>query len=139
MRHMIVNFTDLDLKKDDPIEIIGQKVQDKLGVSLDDLQKVIGAKVAETASTLAADMPCIAPFGDYSKLLDKSELIEDFLKTEACKPDHWTLQVIAENQTNKTLIQFTFTCKAIDSEDFKGFVFVSKSGKIRHSFAQNDN
>ena len=76
--------------------------------------------------------------GNYEKLIEDNEGMAEFLKTEGHKPEHWELHYISCGE-NDALIQFMFMNKAIDQGDtFKGLVYVSKSGKIRHAFAQGD-
>lgn len=113
------------------------QLQEKLGIKIIDLQNSIAEWIVKNAEELAQDFTNIAPMGDYGALLEDNDSMADFLKQEVIKPEHWLLMGVKPSD-NPNMIQFLFDCDAIDDGDtFKGFVFVSKSGKIRHSFAQN--
>jgi hypothetical protein len=132
---MIKNLDYFDLKEGDDNETVIKKVTDKLGVSIDQMKEAISLAVQTKASDIALDIFNIAPFGDYSKLLEDSDSIVDFLKTEAYKPEHWELECFNLEKSN--LIKFIFVCNAIDDGDLlEGFVFVNEAGKIKHAFAQ---
>lgn len=136
---MIEKFEDLDLKQEDKMEDVEQKIQEKLGVSIPEMREKLSSYVLEHAEELTHEFANIAPLGDYSKLMEDNDSMSTFLKTEAYKTDHWKLFGVRQHDTQPTLIVFEFRNHAVDDgENFEGFVFVSKAGKIRHAFAQGD-
>jgi hypothetical protein len=138
---MIEKFEDLDLEKVETPEQVDEKIQEKLGVNLMELKEKISAYVVDKAEELTHEFVNIAPLGDYSNLLEDNDSMADFLKSEAYKPEHWKLLGIRISDVNKSLLSFEFANDAVDDGDvFKGFAYVSFSGKIRHIFAVgNDN
>lgn len=137
---MIENLADLELKEEDKAEDVDKKIQEKLGVSILEMQQKLSAYVVEHAEELTHEFVNIAPLGKYEDLLEDNDSMAEFLKTEAHKPEHWLIYSIRQNETNQTLLSFDFKNVAVDEgETMEGFVFVSKSGKIRHAFAQGEN
>lgn len=113
------------------------KLQEKLGLKIIDLQNALCDWIKRNAEELSQEFVNIAPSGDYARLLEDNDSLAVFLKEESAKPEHWKLFGMKPSD-NPNMIQFMFDCTVVDDGDtFKGFVFVSKSGKIRHSFAQN--
>lgn len=128
---------DLGLEEGAGAEKWDEQLQEKLGVKVVDLQNSLCEWIKNNCEELTHEFVNIAPSGDYGNLLEDNDSMADFLKNEAAKPEHWKLMSVRESD-NPNMIQFMFDCAAVDEGDtFKGFVFVSKSGKIRHSFAQN--
>jgi hypothetical protein len=130
-----------DLSKEDYDEAnVAAKIQVKLGTSLDQMREALSKSVIDRAEELTLDFVNIAPMGDYEKLLENNDDMADFLKTEAHKLEHWRLFKIFESDVNKDLLSFVFQNVAIDDgENFEGFVFVTKSGKIKHAFARMES
>jgi dsDNA-binding SOS-regulon protein len=126
------------LSKDAYDEVtVALKIQEKLGTTVGQMQEALSKSVVERAEELTLDFPNIAPLGDYDKLLEDNDSMAEFLKTEAHKPEHWKLDGIRLSDLNKELISFIFNNVAVDDgTTFKGFVFTTKLGKIKHSFAQ---
>lgn len=113
------------------------KLQEKLGLKIVDLQNSIGEWINKNAEELAQEFVNIAPSGDYGALIEDNDGLASYLKQEAAKPEYWEMAGVV-SCADPNMIKFTFDCTIVDDGDtFKGFVFVSKSGKIRHSFAQN--
>jgi hypothetical protein len=136
---MIEKFADLGFEVDDKLEQITQKVEDKLGIKVLEMQEALGNYTRDKAEELSQQFVNICPLGNYEKMLEDNDSMAEFLKTEASKAEHWKLHYIQPSDANPALIQFAFVCDAVDEGDtFKGFVFVSKSGKIRHAFAQGE-
>lgn len=120
-------------------EKINATLQEKLGVGLENLRNSLCESIKTRAEELALDLPNIAPYNDYGKLLEDNDGMATFLRDEASKLENWLLNVIQEDNKNKTLIKFLFLNKAVDDGHvLEGLVFVSKSGVIRHAFAQVD-
>lgn len=127
----------LGLDDDDTAETIAVKVQEKLGTSLGTMQEALSKSLAERAEEMTLEMPNIAPMGDYDKLIEDNDGMAEFLKTEAHKSEHWKLYEIKVSDVKKDLLSFVFANMAVDDGDsLKGFVFVSKTGKIKHVFPQ---
>jgi hypothetical protein len=120
-------------------KIIDLALQEKLNIGLDNLRSSLSESVKNRAEELALDLPNIAPYNDYGKLLEDNDSMATFLREEASKPENWFFDTFQEDQTNKNLIKFLFANKAVDDgRVLEGIVFVNKSGIIRHSFAQVD-
>lgn len=127
----------LGLTDEDTIETVAVKTQEKLGTSIGQMQEALSKAVLSRAEELTLDFPNIAPLGDYEKLIEDNDGMTEFLKTEGHKPEHWKLYGINVSDLNKNLLSFIFHNMVVDDgSTFKGFVFVSKSGKIKHAFAQ---
>lgn len=137
---MITTTADLelnDIKPDDPQiwEKLDFKLKEKLNIALDEIKKSITDYVASHAEELSLNLPNIAPYGDYSKLLEDNDSMSDFLKTEGIKPENWVLHSISDHEMHKQLLRFEFVCTAIDDEEvLSGKAFISKAGIIRHAF-----
>lgn len=125
----------LDLKDEDTAETIAAKVQEKMGVSFGQMQEALAKSLVDRAEEMTLEMMNIAPHGDYEKLIEDNDGMADFLKTEAQKPENWKLYGIKSSDVKKDLISFVFVNMAVDDGDkLQGFVFVSKTGKIKHAF-----
>lgn len=146
---MIDSIKDLELneilKDFDKLEVneIEEKIdavlQEKLGVGLENLRNALCESIKTRAEELALDLPNIAPYNDYGKLLEDNDSMATFLRDEASKLENWLLNSLQDDSKNKTLIKFLFLNKAVDDGHvLEGLVFVSKSGVIRHAFAQVD-
>jgi hypothetical protein len=132
----IIEFFDLSKEEYDE-DKVAAKIQEKLGTTLNQMKDALSKSVQERAEELTLDFVNIAPMGDYEKLLEDNDGMADFLKLEAHKPEHWKLESIFVNTVNKELLSFVFKNIAVDDgEGFEGFVFVTKTGKIKHAFAQ---
>lgn len=141
---MIESVEDLGLKVLDdikePEEVLkklNEILTEKLGHSLEDIKKPLLEHVKSHAEELALELPNIAPFGDYGKLLEDNDGMANFLKTDAADPKHWLINLISGDDKFEQLIRVVFKCLAVDDGDtLKGTVFISKAGVIRHAFAQ---
>lgn len=135
---MIEKIEDLGLSDKESIEEISLLLKERLGISLEEIKLYLSSVVSSKADTIAKDFINIAPDGNYENLLRETEDIENFLKNEACKPEFWKLKYLSLKEPH-SLIDFVFYCTAVDDGDtFVGHVLVSKSGKIRHAFAQGE-
>lgn len=137
---MIEKVEDLDLKPENTFEEMLVILQEKLGISVNEMQMALSASVQEKAHALTHEFTNIAPMGDYSKLLEDNDSMAEFLHTEAHKPEHWVLSTFRTNGgTGPEMLKFTFKNFAVDDgEAMSGFVFVSFNGKIKHAFAQGN-
>lgn len=136
---MVEKFADLGLEKAETVEQAEQMVQEKLGISFLEMREALSSYVISKAEELTHEFVNIAPLGDYGKLLEDNDSMAEFLKTEAHKPEHWEIQAVRPSDVQKELISFEFGNNAVDDGDiFKGFVYVSLQGKIKHAFAQGD-
>jgi|SRR5579859_612883 len=113
------------------------KVKNKLGDNcVIEMQNALSKSVIKRAEELSVDCINIAPFGAYNKILEEKDLIINFLKTEAHKPDYWNLFRLEFNPI-KELIVFYFYNSSVDTgETLSGLVFTTKTGKIKHAFAK---
>jgi hypothetical protein len=132
----VIEFFGLSRDKYDE-ENVSDKIQNKLGVSILQMKEILSKSVQDRAEEMTLELTNIAPFGDYEKMIEDNDGMASFLKTEAHKVEHWNLYGIEVSSMNKELLSFIFRNPSIDDgETFEGFVFVSKSGKIRHAFAR---
>jgi len=120
-------------------ELLDQRLQEKMGLSLEILKQSVCDAIKTRAEEVALDLPNIAPYGDYGAMLEDNDSMTSFLKDEASKPENWMLYSIAPDHKNENLLKFLLKCKAVDDGDvLQGLVFTNKSGMIRHSFCQVD-
>lgn len=120
-------------------ELLDQRLQEKLGLSLEKLKQSVCDSIKERAEEVALDLPNIAPYGDYGAMLEDNDSMTSFLKDEASKPENWILFSIAPDHKNENLLKFLLKNKAVDDGGvLQGLVFTNKSGVIRHSFCQVD-
>lgn len=134
---MIETIADLELDLIDEIEMVNNKILEKLGISIQEMKDALSSYVSNSGSELLTEFVNIAPLGDYSKMLESNDQMEDFLKVEAHKPEHWVLSGIRTTDQDKKLLTFKFDNDSVDDGDiFKGYVYVSFDGKIKHAFAQ---
>lgn len=136
---MIENFSDLGLlPTDEEEEDIDKKVQEKLGVSLlvmkENLAKYLS--LDDHVDEIVGNLINIAPYGDYSELMEDILPMSLFIKSDVAKVENWKLEGIHVIHQS---LQFVFVSTAVDDGDsFKGFVLVSFSGKIQHAFCQGE-
>ena len=133
-----LDLDSLDLEADDLDQKLDVLLQEKLGIGLELIKTTLHDYVKNNAEQLALDLPNIAPYDDYGAMLEDNDSMATFLRNEASKLENWLLYSIQEDAKNTTLLKFTFKNPAVDDGKLSGLVFVSKSGKIRHSFAQVD-
>lgn len=138
---MIEDIKDLklqELKDDFKEEDVDALIVEHLGTPLLNMKEAICKFVNEKAEELTHDFNNIAPHGKYDELIEDNDGMAEFLKKDASNPEFWKIQSISP-VTDKPMLNFCFVCTAVDDgEEFKGYVFVSKSGVIRHAFAQNE-
>jgi len=134
---MVESFKDLLPEEVKTPEEIDKVLQEKLGIGLSEMARALSDSLLERTEELAEELMNIAPYGDYSKLMEEKDGITKFLQDEASKPENWKIQFIEAKKEKDQLIEFVFFNKSVDDGDIlKGFVFVGLSGKIRHAFAQ---
>jgi hypothetical protein len=128
------------LTEEDNAEAVGKKIEAKIGIAISVMQEALSKATMERAEELTLEIPNIAPLGDYEKLIEDNDGMAQFLKMEGHKPEHWKLYGIKGSDLQKELISFVFTNLGVDQGDtLKGFVFVTKTGKIKHAFPQYEN
>lgn len=134
---MIEDWDELGLTEGGGTEQWSLQFQEKLGLNIETLQAAIGEWVISHSEELAKEFVNIAPNGDYSKLLEDKESMAAYLKAEASHPQHWKL---VEAKADHNLLAVMFDNQIVDEgASLRGFVYVGKSGKIRHAFAQNQD
>jgi hypothetical protein len=132
-----LDLDSLDLEADDLDEKLNAILQEKLGIGLVEIKNTLHDYLKNNAEQIALDLPNIVPYNDYGAMLEDNDSMAAFLRDESSKLENWLLYSIQEDNKNTTLLKFTFRNPSIDEgEALTGLVFVSKSGKIRHSFAQ---
>jgi hypothetical protein len=135
---MLESFKDLKLDKDiETVEKLVECILSQVDLKLEDCYEVLTASLKQRAEELLVDIENIAPYGDYSSLIENPNQFLPFLQNEAAKPENWELSFIDTIKGNDKLLEFIFVNKALDDGDLlKGFVFVSPNGKVRHAFCQ---
>ncbi len=134
---MIESYNDLEITKEDEAEDIEKKVQEKLGLSFNQMYERLADYINDNVDIVIEDMINIAPYGDYGELLEEVGGMVDFLKLEVIKPENWRLEGV--KSMNEQALQFRFASEAVDDGDtFKGFVVVSFAGKIQHAFCHGE-
>lgn len=112
-------------------------LEEKLGLTIKDMQMAITDWLQTNAEKVAQDFFNIVPNGEYGLLIEEPNSIVEYLRTEATKLEHWSL---SEARVRDNMIGLVFDCKAVDEGDtFKGFIFITRNGKIKHAFAQNQD
>jgi len=125
----------IDLKAEDYLEKINSILQEKLGVGFKEIKSPLIDYVKSHAEELSLSFPNIAPHGDYSKMIEDNDGMSNFLKSLE-NLDDWKVLSIDED-TKFNLLKFSFVSIAVDDGDsLEGFTYLSKDGKIKHSFAQ---
>ena len=128
-----------DLVSDDikTPEDLDKVLQERLGISLQEMTHALTDSLRQRAEEVAEDCFSVAPYGDYSKMIEDPEGVAKFFRDEAAKPEHWKLEFFEMKKKGDQLIEFIFNNTAVDDGDIlKGFVFVGLSGTIRHAFCQ---
>jgi hypothetical protein len=138
---MIEKIEDLDLKKEDTQQDLDQILQEKLGVSLSAMTSVLQQYTQEHAEELASNFFVIVPNGDYGCLLEDQVKIASFIREEASSPHNWIpgLLSVYDDKKQAPMLKVAFLNKAVDDgNSMIGYVFVSFSGNILHSFVHGD-
>lgn len=134
---MIETFKDLVGDDAKTPEDIDERLKEKLGIGLKEMAGALCDALKARAEDVAEDCYSIAPYGDYSKMIEEPEGVVKFLREEASKPEHWKLEFLEVKKKEDKLIEFVFVNSSVDDGDIlKGFVFVGFSGLIRHAFCQ---
>jgi len=134
---MVETFKDLVGEDVKTPEDIDAKLKEKLGIGLQEMSYALCDSLRQRAEEVAEDCYSVAPYGDYSKMIEDPEGVAKFFRDEASKPEHWKLEYLEVRKKGDQLIEFVFTNSAVDDGDIlKGFVFVGFSGTIRHAFCQ---
>ena len=139
---MLEKFDDLKIeelsKEGDFIPQLSALLKEQLGIGFEEMTQSLSEWVKSHAEELTHEFVNIAPYEQYDKILEDNDSMAEFLKTEAHKPENWELHFMGVDK-KKDLLEVIFSNKAVDDGDsLRGYVFVSKSGKIRHAFAQGE-
>jgi hypothetical protein len=131
---------ELDKKDEQYWEKVNSIIKENLGLDVNEIKQVLCNNVKERAQELAVDLPNLAPYNDYSKMLENNDDMTQFIQTDVSKVENWILYQIEDDLKNNKLLKFTFKSTAVDDgETVSGLVFISKAGKIRHAFAVADS
>jgi hypothetical protein len=119
------------------IEDLNQKLKEHLGISIEDMQDALSKFVIAQNVELSEEFMNVAPFGDYSKLMENKFDIAKFFKEEAHKPEHWIVYGLGGVKDQCT--KFVFNNDVVDDgTTLVGYVVVNSTGKIKHAFAQSE-
>jgi len=134
---MVESFKEIPFSEAKGEEEIDKLLKEHLGTSLAECAGALCDSLQSRAEEISTEMTSLAPNGDYGKLIEEPELIVEFLRREAAKPENWSLDFLEVRKEKDQLMELIFSNKAVDDgETLKGFVFVGLSGKIRHAFPQ---
>ena len=102
-------------------------------VNIDELKKTLSNYLQDNCEKLANTVVRIAPFEDYSLLMESKDDISNFLKTTASEKYYWKLDEVFEtSEVQQDLIEFIFYSVAL--EGMSGKVFVNKNNVVVHAF-----
>ena len=134
------DFKEFDLSKLEGVEQIEAYIQEKMGASFSEIKARLSANAKDKAEELTHEFTNIAPYGEYDKILEDNDSMADFLRAEAAKDENWILESLEVVKTGgQDCLQCMFVNKAVDDgTSLEGHVWLSKSGKIRHSFVQGN-
>ena len=141
----IEKFEDLDFSQCKEIEDLYKVIQEKLGVSTSDMILKLSEYVKSHSEELALQLPNIAPYGSYEKMLEDNDSMSAFLRDEASKPENWKFEFVREKKDEaRKILKFSFFCTAMENNKnpspnddvLIGMVFTNFSGKILHAFVQ---
>lgn len=140
-------FSDLikeikECKTEDDKALVRNKIcgiiAEKHSINMDDVLSLVTDYVKNNAETLSEQLSYIVPDNDWSKCLDKHDGKVEYLKTELSKPEKWRIYMY-KNSDIKNVNTIMFKPHDVETPDeFFGYVFVSKTGEIRHVFASSD-
>jgi hypothetical protein len=134
---MVEDFSELELNKAKTDKDIDLILKEKLNISLVNMVEKISSHLKLHVDDICSEFLTLAPFGEYSKLLETPEDIKSFILDNSDNYDNWKLVYAQINDTNHALMEFVFNFVAAnDGEEIKGYAYLGKSGKIRHAFAQ---
>lgn len=132
-----LGLDELDQEDENFVSLFEERIKDKLGVSCQELKESLSKAIIKTAEELSLELPNIAPYGSYEKILEDNDSMTEFLKIEASKIENMFIYSIQEDNKFKNLLKFTIYNQAVDEgQSLIGYVYVSKLGIIRHAFAQ---
>jgi hypothetical protein len=132
----VSDFKDLKFEAEN-IEQLDLEIQKKVGISFQTMKESLQNSLSARAGELVSEFKTIAPNGDYSVVLEDEVEMLSYLRDEASKSNNWEFEYVQVCESNSSLLEFVFYNRAVnEGEELKGYVYVSKSGQIRHSFAQ---
>lgn len=136
----MIDIQDMGISGKETPEEIEAKIEEKLGLKMDDLRQALEACTKEHVEELGKDFITLAPYGDYGKLLEDENQIAAFLKEEASLAKNWTLSYLEQTDTrlvSELLLEFVFDNSAMDPDEaLRGLVYVGAGGKIKHVFVR---
>lgn len=137
---MIKDFADLDLKKEDTIESVMSKIEEKLGASFNEMKDMLSKYTLNKHEEISSQLRNVSPKGDYSIILEEPKEIDSFLQSEAYKVEYWQLSDVSFKELGSLpLIVFHFNNMAIDDgSSLTGIVYVNFNGKIKHHFVHGE-
>ena len=109
-------------------------------VEVGDLIPILCEDVKERAGTMANGFRTIAPYGEWSSIIEGEDKIKNFILSECSKSENWEISGVVPHKTNKSIVKVYFANKAVDDGDkVEGVVFITTSGKIKHAFVQGED
>jgi len=127
---------------EDYISRVESRLKDKLGVTFEQLKRMLSEYTIANAEELTHEFVNIVGFGDYDNFFQEDGDKIKFLKTEAHKPEHWLFKDVRPTDVKKApkLLTIAFSNKSVDDGDsFFGYAYVNFNGEIKHVFTQGDD
>lgn len=136
MTQLINGIEDLGLDKQDTLDQVLVKLRDKLNLSINNIVYSFEEYILINSLELAQNLFNVAPYGRYEDLIEETDKIVEFLKSECGKVESWQLKSIEQEQET---IRLDFMSKAVDEADaLRGIVFIDYFGNIIHSLCVSD-
>lgn len=134
------SFEELDFSKVETVDQIENYIKEQLGADFAAIRSRLSTDLQNRAEELTLEFTNIAPNGDYEKLLEDNDSMATFLKSEAAKDENWKLvEMQVVKYAGQQMLECIFNNKAVDDgTSLEGYVFLSKTGKIRHAFTQGN-
>lgn len=138
---MIDKPEDLGFQGKETDEQVMTILQEKLGITLEEMTAALQQYVQSHAEELATNFLVVIPHEDYTKGIEDQSKIAKFFREDAALPANWVLwDLHSTNESDKLpMIKISFRNKAVDEgKSMHGHVLLNFGGKILHAFVHGD-
>lgn len=126
----------INIQENTTLEEIESQIENLTNISFNELKRKLSNYVIDNATKIVEEVHNIIPYGDYSSIIEDKLQMEVFLKDASNKLENWELDLVMQENN---LLQLVFNNNSVDDgEIFKGHIFISANGKIKHLFARID-
>lgn len=126
----------INIQENTTLEEIESQIENLTNISFNELKRKLSNYVVDNAAKIVEEVHNIIPYGDYSSIIEDKLQMEVFLKDASNKLENWELDLVMQENN---LLQLVFNNISVDDgEIFKGHIFISANGKIKHLFARID-